>query len=453
MRVSCPFCRFLAAAAGLSVCLFPVSSLALPREEPHLIPAVASTSPLVQEDPSLLYRSAAQRLTALGMGREQINALWSRIGPSLSAQLDSGALSPQALDYLLLPFSREEEMSRYLSYAQVHPQLSSQDVVTDVNIGLDQSVYTHVDVSSVPGDSLILVNKYHALPQDYIPELVLLDPAYGIGSLTPETAAAFVRMADAARLDGISLVSVSAYRSYSTQLALYQRYVAQFGQSAAETFSAQAGYSEHQTGLALDINSASFSTHFETTAEFAWLQEHCTEFGFLLRYPQGKEAITGYSFEPWHYRYVGVDVARICTDQGLTYEEYRARLPVLGNYQVPDLFYQGNAVELDDGAILLNDTPYLSAVRLAPVLGWSAEAGQTTLVLSNGQHSIALSPGRRFIQDGLSLRLTRPALNLGGELYLSLSDLCSAMRLNLVSSDRGLELSPSSLPWPTVVSR
>ncbi|MEA4932506.1 MAG: M15 family metallopeptidase [Lawsonibacter sp.] len=452
MRVSRPFCRLLAAAAGLSFWLFPVSALALPREEPNLIPAVASISPLVQEDPSTLYRAAARRLTALGMGQEQINILWSRVGPPLSAQLDSGGFSAQALDYLLFPFCEEDQMSRYLSYAQANPQLSAQDVVINVNIGLDRSFYTDVDEVPVPGDSLILVNKYHALPQDYIPELVLLNPSYGIGSLTPEAAAAFIRMAEAARLDDITLFSVSAYRSYSTQQVLYQRYAAQFGQAAAETFSARAGYSEHQTGLALDINTASFSSHFETTAEFSWLQEHCAEFGFLLRYPQAEEAITGYSFEPWHYRYVGVDVARICTDQHLTYEEYLARRPVPGSYQIPDLFYQGNAVDLGGSAILLDGTPYLSAARLAPALGWSAEPDQTALALSNGPHRITLAPGRRFVQDGLSMRLTSPALDLGGELYLSLSDLCAAMRLNLVSSDRGLELSPSALPWPTVVS-
>lgn len=452
MRVSRPFCRILAATTVLSVWLFPVSVLALPREEPNLIPAIASTSPLDQEDPSSLYRAAAQRLTALGMGQEQINDLWSRVGPPLSAQLDSGGLSAQALDYLLLPFCQAEHLSRYRSYAQVNPHLSAQDVVTSVNIGLDRSFYTEVDEVPVPGDPMVLVNKYHALPKDYIPELVSLDPAYGVGSLTPQAAEAFIQMADAARLDGIFLFSISAYRSYSTQQALYQRYAAQFGQAAAETFSAQPGYSEHQTGLALDINTASFSSHFETTAEFTWLQEHCAEFGFLLRYPQEKEAITGYAFEPWHYRYVGVDVARICTDQRMTYEEYLARRPVPGSYQVSDLFYQGSALELGGGAILLDGTPYLSAARLAPALGWSAKPDQAALVLSNGTHCITLAPGRRFVQDGLSMRLTRPALNFGGELYLSLSDLCAAMRLDLVSSDRGYELSPSALPWPTVVS-
>ena len=358
----------------------------------------------------------------------------------------------QALDYLLFPFCHEELMSRYLSYAQANPQLTAQDVVTRVNIGLDRSFYSDVDEVPVPGDPMALVNKYHTLPQDYIPELVLLDPSYGIGSLSPEAAASFVRMADAAQRDGISLFSVSAFRSYSLQQVLYQRYAAQFGQAAAETFSAQPGYSEHQTGMALDINTASFGSHFETTEEFAWLQEHCADYGFLLRYPQGKEAITGYSFEPWHYRYVGVGVARICTDQRLTYEEYLAYQPVPGSYQVPDLFYQGSAVGLGGGAILLDGIPYLSAVQLASALGWSSEQDQGALLLSNGSHRITLAPGRQFVQDGMSMPLTSPALQLGDELYLSLSDLCAAMRLSLISSDRGLELSPSVLPWPTVVS-
>ena len=94
-----------------------------------------------------------------------------------------------------------------------------------------------------------------------------------------------------------------------------------------DTFSARPGHSEHQTGLALDINVASSSAHFENTPAFAWLKEHCAQYGFILRYDQGKEDITGYRFEPWHYRYVGVETAQAVMEQGLAYEEYLALQP------------------------------------------------------------------------------------------------------------------------------
>ena len=93
------------------------------------------------------------------------------------------------------------------------------------------------------------------------------------------------------------------------------------------SYSARAGHSEHQTGLALDINTASTQAHFENTRAYAWLQTHCAQYGFLLRYPKGKEAVTGYRFEPWHYRYVGAEIAGACMSQGITYEEYLAALP------------------------------------------------------------------------------------------------------------------------------
>ena len=134
-------------------------------------------------------------------------------------------------------------------------------------------------------------------------------------------------MADAAWADGISLRSVSAYRSYSQQSSTYNRWLSQDRQSSVDTYSARPGFSEHQTALALDINVASLKVHFENTPAYAWLAEHCAEYGFVLRYPQGKEHITGYQFEPWHYRYVGVEVAQVCMDRGLTLEEYFALRP------------------------------------------------------------------------------------------------------------------------------
>ena len=98
--------------------------------------------------------------------------------------------------------------------------------------------------------------------------------------------------------------------------------MSQDGQSLADTYSARPGSSEHQTGLALDINTASVQAHFENTPTYAWLVEHCAEYGFILRYPEGKERITGYRFEPWHYRYVGREHAEEIMRRGLTLEEY-----------------------------------------------------------------------------------------------------------------------------------
>ena len=228
-----------------------------------------------------------------------------------------------------LSYYRPELLDRYLAYGALWPELSPEDVVTRVNIGLDGTFYGDVSQAEEPESLSVLVNKYHPLPDGYVPRLHSLPARYAPsgGSLAPAAAAAFMRMADAAREDGITLYSVSAYRSYSYQDSLYRRYTAQDGVEA-DTYSARPGFSEHQTGLALDINTASRSAHFETTATYRWLIENCWRYGFILRYPEGREDITGFCFEPWHYRFVGRTLALQVRESGLTYDEFLARRAV-----------------------------------------------------------------------------------------------------------------------------
>ena len=138
--------------------------------------------------------------------------------------------------------------------------------------------------------------------------------------MTAECASAFYAMQAAAAQDGISLFSISDYRSYELQTWLYQTYVDRNGRELADTFSARPGHSEHQTGLAIDLNQTLKS--FANTPEGMWVAERCWDFGFIIRYPEGKEWATGFMYEPWHVRYVGVELAAIMRDNGLTLEEY-----------------------------------------------------------------------------------------------------------------------------------
>ena len=115
----------------------------------------------------------------------------------------------------------------------------------------------------------------------------------------------------------------AAYRTdYKYQNTLYNNYVLRDGKEAADSYSARAGYSEHQTGLATDINKV--DTSFEKTEAFKWLINNAYKYGFILRYPKDKEEITGYNYEPWHYRYVGKEAAKTITQENLTFEEYYA---------------------------------------------------------------------------------------------------------------------------------
>ena len=127
-------------------------------------------------------------------------------------------------------------------------------------------------------------------------------------------------MRNAAREDGINLFVKSGYRSYIDQKIIYNGYVARDGKEGADRYSARPGHSEHQTGLAFDINSTYDS--FADTPEAKWLAENSYKYGFIIRYPKDKEHITGYKYEPWHVRYLGVDKAKEVFDSGLCLEEF-----------------------------------------------------------------------------------------------------------------------------------
>lgn len=157
-------------------------------------------------------------------------------------------------------------------------------------------------------DGILIANKTYSLPKSYDPGLL------------PETKKAFNKMAADAQNDGLYLWIVSGYRSYSTQYATYNSFVWDRGVAQADRCSARPGHSEHQTGLALDINTTADS--FAGTPEAKWIEKNCWKYGFIIRYPKGKEDITGYKYEPWHVRYLGKDIAKKVYDSGLTLEEY-----------------------------------------------------------------------------------------------------------------------------------
>ena len=212
-------------------------------------------------------------------------------------------------------------IERYQNYFNKN-KYTEQDVVLYVEIGLDKEFYTNMKKSNVSDGKLILVNKYNYVDKNYNANVETLGKGYGRGSLNKEAAKYFRQMVDAAKKDGIKLYSVSAYRSYSTQTNLYNRYVREDGKKKADTYSARPGHSEHNLGLAVDINCASSSRHFENTKEYKWLKENSFKYGFIERYPKGKEFITGYKYEPWHFRYLGEEVATKVYNLNVTYEEY-----------------------------------------------------------------------------------------------------------------------------------
>lgn len=177
-----------------------------------------------------------------------------------------------------------------------------------------------------PNDILVLVNKEKYLPNDYIPndlEAISLKYANKDRKLKKIAKEAFESLSNDAYLLGYDIIAVSAYRSYEYQEELYNHYVDKYGLEYADKCSAKPGHSEHQTGLALDVEgSNSDYNKFEDTKEFNWMIDNSYKYGFILRYPKNKENITGFKYEPWHYRYVGTDAAKEIYINNLTLEEY-----------------------------------------------------------------------------------------------------------------------------------
>lgn len=160
-------------------------------------------------------------------------------------------------------------------------------------------------------NGVLIANKTYSLPSSYAP-----------GGLLDIFTSNFNKMRDDALKEGINLEIISGYRSYADQAYIYNNYVLSDSKSNADTYSARAGHSEHQTGLAADINS--LNTNFIYTKEGMWLNNNCHKYGFIIRYPEGKASVTGYMYEPWHIRYVGAPLASELYNNGnwISLEEY-----------------------------------------------------------------------------------------------------------------------------------
>lgn len=213
------------------------------------------------------------------------------------------------IEYSDIKNYREENLERYIAYHKLHPDLMDAEVIWRVNTNLDYPFYENTALIDNPDSYTVVVNKYNYLSSDYVPndlvkvseneELYLREAAYE----------AFLEMQEALKKADLKISITSAYRSYEYQENLYNDYVAEHGQEVADSFSARAGFSEHQTGLVVDVNDTKeVYTDFGKTEAYAWVFDNAHRFGFIVRYSADKE-LTGYEKEPWHLRYVTKDIA------------------------------------------------------------------------------------------------------------------------------------------------
>lgn len=325
----------------------------------------------------------------------------------------------------------------------------------------NSNIYTVSDI--------LLVNKQHALPADYTP----LPGEGNTISLLPAAQAAYDVMQKDAAAAGVGFYICSAYRSYNHQANLFYNYSAQFGEARASTFSARAGMSEHQTGLAMDICAAGYGgtdlqPSMANTPAGKWLAENSWKYGFILRYPQGKEHITGYQFEPWHYRYVGQDAAReIGPNPTITLEEYLGEGATITDGQIPAriIAHPNTAlIQVDQQPVALssyniNDHTYYRLRDLASAfrdtgsrfdVGWDNALASVTIETDTAYTSTtAATPAKNSLRTALHSShklylkekdVTPLTFNIDGSNYYKLRDLAP-----LLSFDVGYEESTRTI--------
>lgn len=256
-------------------------------------------------------------LLALQYNTEEINKIYAYLKEENILKLMN--IEKINLDpYYQIKNFEVDKIKEYEEY-QTKYNTTLEEAVLKVNIGLNHDFYTKIQDIKNKEDYTVLVNKYHSLG-DYAPndlKSLSYDAKY---KLREKAANAFEALVSAAKLEGVFIRPYSAYRSFEYQTNLYNRYVAKDGELEADTYSARPGHSEHQTGLAVDVWTE--GRQEITISDAEWLKNNSYKYGFIVRYTKEQVGITGYIAEPWHLRFLGIDIATDVVDKNLTYDEY-----------------------------------------------------------------------------------------------------------------------------------
>ncbi len=235
----------------------------------------------------------------------------------------------QIIELLDQKYYLSDNLEKYINYMKENKDKNLDDVIAIINTSANNEWYSNTTKTDIDKDILLLSNKFHYLDENYEPDdLVNIKNWYAYGDterIRDEVLNAYLSMYDQAVKNNIKFIINSSFRSYQEQQETYDDYEATYGKEYADGIAARPGFSEHQTGLALDIISpGTKGDEFDQTDTFKWLQNNAYKYGFILRYPKDKEYITGYRYESWHYRYVGIDVAKYIHDNNITFDEYYA---------------------------------------------------------------------------------------------------------------------------------
>lgn len=257
-------------------------------------------------------------LKELGYSKEDITVITEKLSETDIEKILNMEYNQKLASIISAQYYIPDNLDRYLAYSPKTDNID--DIISIVNVGADSEWYTNTEKTNLDDGIKMLVNKFHYLNEDYLPDDIVPISnwyAYEGHSTKKEVYDHYVSMWNDANEQGLVLLVNSSYRTFEEQQEQYDM--------SNDDYASRPGYSEHQTGLALDIVSDGVQgNEFENTDEFKWLQENAHKYGFILRYPKDKEYITGYNYESWHYRYVGEELATKVKESGLTYDEYYA---------------------------------------------------------------------------------------------------------------------------------
>lgn len=268
------------------------------------------------------------KLTNIGYNKTEINSLEKELSDKNIKSLLEVKYNKNIVKIIKSKYYLKKNFNRYITYLNENKDKSVADIIAIVNTNNDYQHYENTKETNIEKGNLMLVNKYNYLTESYsIEDLENVPTTCSLEgqTLKEEANTWYKKMAYAASKKDFSLVIKTSTRTYEKQYNTYNNMKRSKGEDYADDVSARPGHSEHQTGLAIDVgNYGQFSIPFNETDCYKWLQENAYKYGFIERYPEGKEYLTGFTYEPWHYRYVGVDVATKIYNENITFDEYYA---------------------------------------------------------------------------------------------------------------------------------
>lgn len=303
-----------------------ITTLAITKQ----LSKTSKSTPDNKKEQTINEQPSKSPLLALNYTQEEIDLIqkYNITDENIQYLVDNKITSDLAINIIKQKYYIDDYLKKYLAYYEKNPDLSFAEIITRINTHLDDEFYTNTEKTDDTLGKFVLLNKHYYADGNYRGQnLIDVDKQYNLYNtsfkLSEECYEAFLKMYNDAKEQGYAFKINSAYRSYETQIKIYQGWVNKDGVALADTYSARAGFSEHQTGYAFDVRDYPFTNDdYSKTKSFTWVSENAYKYGFIIRFPKDKEYITGYQYEPWHYRYCGTECATYIHDNDITFEEY-----------------------------------------------------------------------------------------------------------------------------------